>query len=43
MVPLLDGKQVLGALDVDNDHPNAFAAEDPALLETVASYRVAQS
>jgi L-methionine (R)-S-oxide reductase len=40
VVPLLDGECVLGVLDVDSDDIDAFASEDRALLEAVASYVV---
>jgi hypothetical protein len=40
VAPLLDGEQVLGALDVDSDNIDAFAGEDQALLEGVARYIV---
>jgi len=42
VVPLLDGKEVLGVLAVDSDDIDAFAAEDQALLGTVASHLVAR-
>jgi GAF domain-containing protein len=38
VAPLLDGERVLGVLDVDSDDIDAFAGEDQALLERVASY-----
>jgi L-methionine (R)-S-oxide reductase len=38
VAPLLDGERVLGVLDVDSDDIDAFAGEDQALLEGVASY-----
>jgi L-methionine (R)-S-oxide reductase len=38
VAPLLNGERVLGVLDVDSDDIDAFAAEDQALLEGVASY-----
>jgi GAF domain-containing protein len=40
VVPLLNGERVLGVLDVDSDHVDAFGPEDQGLLETVASYVV---
>jgi L-methionine (R)-S-oxide reductase len=38
VAPLLNGERVLGVLDVDSDDIDAFADEDQALLEGVASY-----
>jgi L-methionine (R)-S-oxide reductase len=40
VVPLLDGEQVLGVLDIDSDEIAAFGAEDQQFLEAVASYVV---
>jgi len=37
VVPVLDGKKVLGVIDIDSDQPNAFNEHDQALLERAAS------
>ncbi|MGE3343254.1 MAG: GAF domain-containing protein [Vicinamibacterales bacterium] len=37
VVPIMDGDQVLGELDIDSDRPAAFGADDRALLEAVAA------
>jgi len=37
VVPILDGKKVLGEIDIDSDQPNAFNEHDQALLERAAS------
>ncbi|HWG37941.1 MAG TPA: GAF domain-containing protein [Terriglobales bacterium] len=37
VVPILSGGRVLGEIDVDSDHPNAFNEHDQALLERAAS------
>ena len=36
-VPLIIGDQMLGVLDVQSDHPNAFTAEDANIQSTLAS------
>jgi PAS domain S-box-containing protein len=36
VVPLLSGSTVVGALDAQSNRPNAFAAEDVAILVTIA-------
>lgn len=36
-VPILDGKTVLGVIDIDSDQPRAFNEHDQALLERAAS------
>ena len=40
VVPLLDGEQVFGVLDLDSDNIDAFGPDDQTLLEKVASYIV---
>jgi len=37
VVPILNGPEVLGEIDIDSDRPAAFGAGDRALLEQVAS------
>lgn len=37
VVPILDQSRVLGEIDIDSDHPNAFNEHDQALLERAAS------
>ncbi|HEY7837925.1 MAG TPA: GAF domain-containing protein [Terriglobales bacterium] len=37
VVPILDGKTVLGVIDIDSDQANAFNEHDQALLERAAS------
>lgn len=37
VVPIMDGSRVLGEIDIDSDHPNAFNEHDQALLERAAS------
>lgn len=37
VVPIMDGDQVLGELDIDSDRPAAFGTDDRALLEAVAA------
>ena len=37
VVPILDGAEVLGEIDIDSDQPNAFNEHDQALLERAAS------
>jgi L-methionine (R)-S-oxide reductase len=37
VVPILNGPDVLGEIDIDSDRPAAFGAADRALLERVAS------
>lgn len=37
VVPIMDGNEVLGELDIDSDLPAAFGARDRALLEAVAA------
>lgn len=37
VVPILDGREVLGEIDIDSDQPNAFNEHDQALLERAAS------
>jgi len=37
VVPILDGDQVIGEIDVDSDRPAAFGPDDRALLERVAA------
>jgi L-methionine (R)-S-oxide reductase len=37
VVPLLDGNQVLGEIDIDSDRPKFFNGEDRAMLEAVAA------
>jgi L-methionine (R)-S-oxide reductase len=36
VVPIMDGRTVLGEIDIDSDQPAAFGAADRALLEQVA-------
>jgi len=36
VVPIKFGQRVLGVIDVESDHPNAFGHEDRVLLEEVA-------
>ena len=36
VVPIMDGADVLGEIDIDSDRPSAFGANDRALLELVA-------
>lgn len=36
-VPILDGRRVLGVIDIDSDQPNAFNEHDQALVERAAS------
>lgn len=38
VVPIMDGKRVLGEIDIDSDHANAFNEHDQALLERAASF-----
>jgi GAF domain-containing protein len=37
VVPIMNGSEVLGEIDIDSDQPAAFGAADRALLEQVAS------
>jgi len=37
VVPIMDGAEVLGEIDIDSDQPAAFGQADRALLEQVAS------
>ena len=37
VVPILNGAEVLGEIDIDSDQPAAFGASDRALLEQVAA------
>jgi GAF domain-containing protein len=37
VVPILDGSDVLGEIDIDSDRPAAFGPPDRALLESVAA------
>jgi GAF domain-containing protein len=37
VVPIMNGSDVLGEIDVDSDRPAAFGDADRALLETIAS------
>ena len=37
VVPIMDGAEVLGEIDIDSDQPAAFGAADRALLEDVAA------
>ena len=37
VVPIMNGPEVLGEIDVDSDQPAAFGASDRALLEQVAA------
>lgn len=37
VVPIMDGDQVLGELDIDSDRPAAFGPDDRTLLEAVAA------
>jgi GAF domain-containing protein len=37
VVPIMDGDQVLGEIDIDSDTPAAFGGSDRRLLEQVAS------
>lgn len=37
VVPLLDGEQVLGEIDIDSDRPSYFTPEDRTMLEAIAS------
>lgn len=36
VVPILRGRDVIGEIDIDSDHPAAFGPEDRRMLETVA-------
>ena len=36
VVPIMNGSEVLGEIDIDSDRPAAFGAADRALLEQVA-------
>ena len=38
VVPIVQGSDVLGEIDVDSDRPAAFGARDRALLEAVAAF-----
>jgi L-methionine (R)-S-oxide reductase len=40
VVPIMDGNDVLGEIDVDSDRPAAFGADDRELLEAVAALLV---
>jgi GAF domain-containing protein len=37
VVPIMNGTEVLGEIDIDSDRPAAFTAADRALLESVAA------
>jgi len=37
VVPIMDGSQVLGEIDIDSDRPAAFGPADRELLESVAA------
>lgn len=37
VVPIMNGTEVIGEIDIDSDRPAAFGAADRALLEPVAS------
>jgi len=37
VVPIMNGPEVLGEIDIDSDQPAAFGARDRALLEPVAA------
>jgi GAF domain-containing protein len=37
VVPIMQGKEVLGEIDIDSDRPAAFTSADRALLESVAA------
>ena len=37
VVPIMNGAEVLGEIDIDSDQPAAFSASDRALLEQVAA------
>jgi GAF domain-containing protein len=37
VVPIMEGSDVLGEIDVDSDHPSAFDQDDRALLEATAA------
>jgi GAF domain-containing protein len=37
VVPIMDGSDVLGEIDVDSDRPAAFGADDRTLLEAAAA------
>lgn len=37
VVPIMDGRDVLGEIDVDSDQPAAFGRDDQELLEAVAA------
>lgn len=37
VVPIMNGTEVLGELDIDSDRPAAFGPKDKALLEAVAA------
>ena len=37
VVPIMNGAQVLGEIDIDSDQPAAFGSDDRRLLESVAS------
>ena len=38
VVPIMNGAEVLGEIDIDSDQPAAFGASDRALLEQVAAH-----
>ena len=37
VVPIMHGSRCLGEIDIDSDQPNAFGADDQALLEKIAA------
>jgi putative methionine-R-sulfoxide reductase with GAF domain len=37
VVPIMNGSRCLGEIDIDSDQPNAFGADDQALLEKIAA------
>jgi GAF domain-containing protein len=37
VVPIMHGSRCLGEIDIDSDRPNAFGADDQALLENIAA------
>lgn len=42
VVPLMDGEQVLGEIDIDSDHPAYFKSDDRRMLEEIADLVVAR-
>ena len=42
VVPLMDGEQVLGEIDIDSNRPASFTADDREMLEAIAAEIVAR-